>query len=100
MKKNSVTSLQFLMGKCEVRLRKCCFSSTVLILTLCILHLLSSSTIAQTTTSTIQGTVTDANNAVVAGAEVKISGTTLASERNATANADGYYRLTALPAGT
>ncbi len=55
---------------------------------------------AQTTTSTVQGTVTDPNGAVVAGAEVKVSGTTLASERSATTNDDGFYRLTALPAGT
>jgi len=55
---------------------------------------------AQTTTSTIEGTVTDANGAVVAGAEVKASGTTLASGRSATTDAEGFYRLTALPAGT
>ena len=55
---------------------------------------------AQTTTSTIEGTVKDANGAVIAGAEVKASGTTLASERSVTADAEGFYRLTALPAGT
>ena len=37
---------------------------------------------------------------LIAGAEVKASGTTLASERSVTANAEGFYRLTALPAGT
>jgi hypothetical protein len=55
---------------------------------------------AQTTTSTIEGTVTDANGGLIAGAEVKASGTPLASERSVTANAEGFYRLTALPAGT
>ena len=55
---------------------------------------------AQTTTSTIEGTVTDANGAVVAGATVKASGTTLAAERTATTDAEGFYRLVALPAGT
>jgi hypothetical protein len=55
---------------------------------------------AQTTTSTIEGTVTDANGAVVAGAVVKASGTTLAAERTVTSNEEGFYRLTALPAGT
>ena len=56
--------------------------------------------VAQTTTSTIEGTVKDVNGAVVAGAEVKASGTSLASERSVTANEDGFFRLTALPAGT
>lgn len=61
---------------------------------------LSSNLIAQTTTSTIEGTVTDPNGAVVAGAQVKASGTTLAAERTTTSDANGFYRLTALPAGT
>ena len=56
--------------------------------------------IAQTTTSTIEGTVTDANGAVVAGATVKASGTTNAIERSVTTDSEGFYRLTALPAGT
>ncbi len=56
--------------------------------------------IAQTTTSTIEGTVTDANGAVIAGADVKASGMTLATERSVTTDAEGFYRLAALPAGT
>lgn len=64
------------------------------------LHLLSSSATAQTTTSTIEGTVTDATGALIGGAEVKASGTPLASERSVTTDAEGFYRLTALPAGT
>jgi hypothetical protein len=44
---------------------------------------------AQTTTSTIEGTVTDPNGAVIAGATVKASGTTLAIERSATTDAEG-----------
>ncbi len=75
-------------------------SSIVFSLALFILHLLSASVTAQTTTSTIEGTVTDVNGAVVAGAEVKVSGATLASERSTTTDAEGFYRLTALPAGT
>ncbi|HET6668843.1 MAG TPA: TonB-dependent receptor [Pyrinomonadaceae bacterium] len=62
--------------------------------------LFSLTALAQTTTSTIEGTVTDANGAVIAGAEVKASGITLATERSATTDAEGFYRLTALPAGT
>jgi hypothetical protein len=60
----------------------------------------SSSATAQTTTSTIEGIVTDTNGAVIAGAQVKASGTTLATERNVATNAEGIYRLAALPAGT
>ena len=55
---------------------------------------------AQTTTSTIEGTVTDPNGAVIAGAKVSATGSTLATERSTVTDSDGYYRLTALPAGT
>lgn len=55
--------------------------------------------VAQTTTSTIEGIVTDANGAVIVGATVKASGSTLAVERTATTNEDGFYRFAALPAG-
>ena len=69
------------------------------LLLLLLLLLLAPSAAAQTTTSTIEGTVTDATGAVVPGAEVKVSGTTLAAERTATTGANGFYRVTALPAG-
>ena len=52
------------------------------------------------TTSNIEGTITDANGAVIAGATVKANGTTLGAERTATTDADGFYRLVALPAGS
>lgn len=55
---------------------------------------------AQTTTSTIEGTITDANGAVIAGATIKASGTALAVERSATTDEKGFYRIAALPAGT
>jgi outer membrane receptor protein involved in Fe transport len=64
-----------------------------------LLFLLTSSAVAQTTTSTIEGTVSDSSGAVVSGAEVKVTGTTLAGARIATTDARGAYRLTALPAG-
>jgi len=63
-----------------------------------IVVLLASSAAAQTT-STIEGTVTDATGAVVPGANVTVSGTTLAAERTATTGGTGFYRVTALPAG-
>src|ERR1044071_4213344 len=56
----------------------------VLPFALLLFYLLPSDTIAETTTSTIEGVVTDAKSALVVGAEVKVSGTTLASERGAT----------------
>ena len=64
-----------------------------------IVFLLAAGAAAQTTTSTIEGTVTDATGAVVPGAEIKVSGTTLATERTATSGPNGSYRLPALPAG-
>lgn len=78
------------------------YSSTLIVLSLMLLLFQLSMPVAtaQTTTSTIEGTVTDANGAVIAGATVKASGTTLATERTGTTDADGFYRLTALPAGT
>ena len=62
-------------------------------------HFLISVASAQTTTSNIEGTVSDANGAAVAGATVKASGATLATERSATTDDKGFFRLTALPAG-
>ena len=69
------------------------------IASLLVLLFLVPSATAQTTTSTIEGTVTDASGAVVAGAEVKVIGTTLAAERTAVTGANGAYRIAALPAG-
>lgn len=60
----------------------------------------SATAAAQTTTSTIEGTVSDASGAVIPGAEVTVRGETLGAERRATTDARGFYRLTALPAGT
>ncbi len=63
-----------------------------------VIFAVSGSNFAQTTTSTIEGSVTDANGAVVAGATVKAVGASL--ERSVTTDKDGFYRLVALPAGT
>lgn len=75
---------------------KCLTAFSVLFAITCF----SLSIIAQTTTSNIEGVVTDPNGAVIAGATVRATGTTLAAERTATTNAEGFYRLAALPAGT
>ena len=64
-----------------------------------VLLVLASSAAAQTT-STIEGTVSDASGAVLPGAEVNVRGETISAERRATTDAKGFYRVTALPAGT
>ena len=70
----------------SIALMICQFSSAILL--------------GQTTTSTIEGYVKDANGAVVTGATVKAAGSTVGTERTATTDANGFYRLAALPAGT
>ena len=70
----------------------------VLILAALVLPVLAAT--AQTTTSTIAGTVTDTSGAVIRGAEVVVRAETIAAERRATTDERGEYRLTALPAGT
>lgn len=64
-----------------------------------VFYLLTFGVFGQTTTSTIEGTVKDANGAVIAGAQIKAVGETLATERNAVSNAEGFYRIVSLPAG-
>jgi len=51
------------------------------------------------TTSTIEGTVTDHQGLAVAGAQVKITGSTLAIEKTVTTDGNGAYQITTLPAG-
>ena len=56
--------------------------------------------LAQTTVSTIEGTIKDAQGSVVAGATIVAKSTTLGIERTTTSDENGSYRLAALPAGT
>jgi hypothetical protein len=65
---------------------------------LCLLFLTHSAS-AQTTTSTIEGTIKDAQGSVVAGAQIVVKSPELGIERAATSDAEGIYRITALPAG-
>jgi hypothetical protein len=69
-----------------------------LLLVLC-LFLVASHAAAQTTVSTIEGTIKDAKGAVVPDAQVTVKSAALGIERNATSDAEGFYRVTALPAG-
>jgi hypothetical protein len=64
-----------------------------------LLSLIFSPAVAQTTVSTIEGTVKDPKGSVVAGANVVIKSAALGIERTATSDAEGFYRVTALPAG-
>ena len=96
MERTVLTPIYNLIGEDgRAELRRCCSSVLILLLTLLMVHLLSLSASAQTTTSTIEGAVTDANGAAVAGAEIKATATMLAYERSTTTDANGSYRLTA-----
>ena len=57
------------------------------------------SALAQTTVSTIEGSIKDAQGSVVSGAQVAVKSPSLGIERTATSDANGFYRITALPAG-
>jgi outer membrane receptor for ferrienterochelin and colicin len=59
---------------------------------------LAPSVLAQTT-STITGTARDKQGLAVAGAEVHVTNAELAIDRSTTTEADGSYRLSALPPG-
>src|SRR5258705_1325214 len=75
-------------------------SLAVILLNLFVFHFWSPSVAAQTTTSTIEGSVTDSKSAVVAGAQIIVRNTSLGIERTAATDTEGSFRITALPAGT
>lgn len=57
-------------------------------------------TIAKTsTTGTVEGTVTDANGAVVPNAAITLSGPNLIRAQATTSDADGNYRFSSVPPG-
>ena len=57
----------------------------------------SAATLAQTTTATIEGTLTDTSGGVIPGVTIEVQGETLA--RSAVTDAAGFYRAVALPPG-
>jgi len=58
------------------------------------------SVFAQETTAGLQGTIKDPSGAVVSGAHVVISGSSLVGDKATDSDADGYYRFANLPPGT
>jgi hypothetical protein len=50
-------------------------------------------------TSTMEGRITDQQNAAIAGAEVRVSSSAQAIERTANSDASGFYRIAGLPPG-
>jgi hypothetical protein len=74
--------------------------SLLLVLLLILFPLLiAPSALAQTTVSTIEGTIKDAQGSVVSGAQVVVKSAAIGLERTVTTDANGFYRVTALPAG-
>jgi outer membrane receptor protein involved in Fe transport len=55
---------------------------------------------AQETTGGLQGTVKDSSGAVVAGAHIVVTGTTLVGKKELDTDTSGYYRFANLPPGT
>lgn len=55
---------------------------------------------AQTSRGIVSGTVTDANGAVVVGAQVTLTNTETTVSRNTTTNNDGFYRFDAVDLGS
>ncbi|HKX84637.1 MAG TPA: carboxypeptidase regulatory-like domain-containing protein, partial [Pyrinomonadaceae bacterium] len=56
--------------------------------------------VAQTPTGTIEGTVTDPNNAVLSGATVTITGATSGAVVTTTTNSEGFYSVRSLQPGS
>jgi Carboxypeptidase regulatory-like domain/TonB dependent receptor/TonB-dependent Receptor Plug Domain len=78
-------------------------ASYLLMLIFCALicqHFTAPVAIAQTTTATIEGTIKDAKGSVVAGSQVTARSSALGLERSTTSDDEGFFRITALPAGT
>lgn len=74
--------------------------TTRIIFGLSLVCLLFSMPAVAQTTSTLEGTVKDPQGAVVAGAELKASSPSLATERTTTSDQNGFYRITALAPAT
>jgi hypothetical protein len=99
-KMRSLTTLKdFARENWQVKFKKLYSSPNVIAIALVML-LLGGTAFGQTTTSTIEGTVTDVNGAVIPGAEVKAVSATLGTERTIVTGSDGKFRIVSLPAGS
>ncbi len=65
-----------------------------------VLALMVTGAVAQETTGGLQGAIKDASGAVVAGAHVEVSGSSLEGKKSADTDNSGYYRFANLPPGT
>jgi len=88
-----------LKGKREVGSKRLRSSIAVFFLICLLLNIAAPLSLAQTT-STIEGTVKDAQGALISGAQVKLNAPSLATEREVTSDSNGFYRIPALPAAT
>jgi outer membrane receptor protein involved in Fe transport len=70
------------------------------VLALSLAFLATSAAAQTTTTGSIEGLVTDQNNALVAGATVTVTSPNLISPQTATTGTDGRYQVLNLPPGT
>src|SRR5687767_9722847 len=70
-----------------------------LLIALAVCFCCGSIAVAQTVTGTLQGTVIDANGAVVPNAEVVVRNVETGQERTLTTNSDGFYVASFLPLG-
>src|SRR5439155_17946110 len=70
------------------------------VLQLCTLLLFAATVFAQETTAGLQGTIKDPSGALVANAQVVVTGTTLAGNKQTKTDGSGYYRFANLPPGT
>lgn len=59
----------------------------------------ATSVVAQETTATISGQITDSSGAAVAGAEIRMTSLSTRDERKTKSGDDGYYSLTFIPPG-
>ena len=66
---------------------------------LAIVLMLGLNVLAQRTTGDIEGTITDANGAVVPGASVTVVGKDVGFKRTVTTDSDGIYRVNQVPPG-
>src|SRR2546430_9299245 len=73
--------------------KRICLSLLICMLTL------SMSALAQETTGGVQGTVKDPQGAVIPGATVEVTGTTLIGKKTAVTDSGGYFHFEQLPPG-